>query len=346
MRHLLGRLLFEIMIGAQSLWHRLTDSVQLLRGLMRRRPHYIEQRWEGAEAGRLEGKVCIFVHFDRRGRVHEYVLYYLRALQAAGFRIVFVSNAPKLDPAGLEKVRGIADLVLRRANVGYDFGAYKDGLSAIPDLGALDMLLLANDSVYGPFSPIADLVARADCGRAQFWGLTDSWEGSYHLQSYFLLFGRDAIGNAAFAAFWRGVRYVNAKSYVIRKYEVGLSERLMKAGLRGGAMFSAREVSRVLFDEVNAGALKDPAMDEDSRKYLKRMLGVVERGAPLNISHFFWDRLIAKMGCPFLKRELLEKNPVAIPYVSRWQEVIGEVSDYDTDLIVRHLEVALRDRVA
>ncbi len=314
--------------------------------MLRFRRDYILARWPGADEGALEGKVCVFVHFDRRGRVHDYVLYYLDALAKGGFKIVFVTNAPKLDPAGLEAVRAVAHLVLRRSNVGYDFGAYKDGISVIPDLGKLDFLLLANDSVYGPFTSIDRLMAKVDLDRAQFWGLTDSWESAYHLQSYFLLFGRKALAEPAFRRFWRGVRYVNSKSYVIRKYEVGLSRALMKAGLRGTALFSSREASRMVMDEVDAGGLVDPGVDRFSRKYLKRMHSVVEDGTALNVSHFMWDRLIVKMGCPFLKRELLEKNPVAVPYVSRWPEVIGQVSDYDADLIVRHLEVSLRNRVA
>jgi lipopolysaccharide biosynthesis protein len=44
-------------------------------------------------------------------------------------------------------------LILRRKNVGYDFGGFKDAIARIPDLGRLDSLLLANDSVYGPFHP-------------------------------------------------------------------------------------------------------------------------------------------------------------------------------------------------
>lgn len=324
----------------------LVDRLRWLRGLLRFRSNYIQAQWPGADDGPLEGKVCVFVHYDRRGKVHDYVLFYLKALAKAGFKIVFVTNAPKLDPTGLDAVRRVAHRVLRRANVGYDFGAYKDGISMIPDLARLDFLLLANDSVYGPFSSIDQLMAKADPGRAQFWGLTDSWEESYHLQSYFLLFGRAALGNPAFRAFWRRVRYVNSKPYVIRNYELGLSRALMKAGLRGGALFSAREASRLVMDEVNAGGLVDPGVDRFSRKYLKRIHGVVEGGVALNISHFLWDRLIVKMGCPFLKRELLEKNPVAVPYVSRWPDIIRQVSDYDTDLIVRHLEFSLRDRVA
>jgi lipopolysaccharide biosynthesis protein len=50
------------------------------------------------------------------------------------------------------------------------------------------------------------------------------------------------------------------------------------------------------------------------------------------------------MGYPFIKRDLLQKNPVSIPYLARWPEVIGSVSDYDTDLIVRHLETSLKNR--
>ncbi len=318
---------------------------QWLRGMLRLRSNYILGRWPGVQDGALEGKVCVFVHFDRRGVIHEFVLFYLQSLRDAGFRIVFVSNAPKLDPAGLESLRSLAHLVLRRSNVGYDFGAYRDGISVIPDLAKLEFLLLANDSVYGPFSPIADMLGQIDQGRAQFWSLTDSWERNYHLQSYFLLFNQKAIASEAFRKFWRGVRYINSKTYVIRKYELGLSRNLMKAGLRGAALYSTREASRLVIDEVDAGALKNGALDDDSKKYLKRMYGVVERGAPLNISHFFWDRLIVTMGCPFLKRELLERNPVGVPYVSRWQEVIAGVSDYDTDLITRHLERTLKNRV-
>ena len=346
MKSLIGQLLRALFRVTQWVWYVATSWVEWLRGVLRRQPHYIEERWSGDHDGPIDGMACIFVHFDRRGIVHEFVLYYLKALTDAGFKIIFVSNAPRLDPAGLAKVRALAHTVLRRRNVGYDFGAYKDGLSQLPDPAGLDYLLLANDSVYGPFTPIADLMAGLDLVRAQFWGLTDSWERAYHLQSYFLLFSRRALIDPAFAKFWQGVRYINAKRYVIRNYEVGLPRKLMKAGLRGMALFSARDVSRVLRDEVDAGALRDPALDSDSKAYLDRMYAVMRHGGTLNISHFFWDRLILAMGCPFLKRELLEKNPVAVPYVSRWQEVISEISDYDTDLIVRHLEFSLRDRVA
>ncbi len=30
-------------------------------------------------------------------------------------------------------------------------------------------------------------------------------------------------------------------------------------------------------------------------------------------THYFWDDLVTVFSCPFIKRDLLEKNPVGIP---------------------------------
>jgi len=339
--NLFWKLLYVVIAAGR----RLISELRGLAGLLRRRTNFIEERWTGINDGQLDGKVCVFVHFDRKGEVHDFVMHYLRALRLAGFSIVFVSNAPKLKPAALQKVKSLSSLILRRANIGYDFGGYKDGISAIPNLEKLEMLLLANDSVYGPFTSLAAILERTRTTRAQFWGLTDCWDKAYHLQSYFLLFGPEVLNHEAFQSFWRKVRYVNSKSYVIRKYEVGLSQNLTQAGLRGAAFFSSREASHAVTNAVRNGALADEAMDGQRKRYLAMLNEALERGAPLNVSHYLWDYLIVKMGYPFIKRELLQKNPVFIPHLAHWQEVIGSVSDYDTDLIVRHLEVTLRNRL-
>jgi lipopolysaccharide biosynthesis protein len=322
--------------------------VSELRGSLsyfRQNKNFIEERWTGINDGKLDGKVCVFVHFDRKGEIHDYVLHYLRALRLAGFNILFVSNAPTLKPTALSKVLGLTGLVIRRANAGYDFGAYKDGIANIPDIKSLELLLLANDSVYGPFNSLAAVIDRTRETRAQFWGLTDCWDVAYHLQSYFLLFGPEAINNVAFGKFWKDVRYANSKNYIIRRYEVGLTQLMTRAGLRGTALYSSREAARAVNDAVRNGALTNKTLDEGSVEYLEMIHKHLENGVPLNISHYLWDYLIVKMGYPFLKRELLHKNPVSIPHIVRWQQVISSVSDFDTDLIVRHLEVSLKNRL-
>lgn len=312
--------------------------------LARTRRDFVEERREGRQDLRAAANVAVFSHFDPRGAVDDYILHYLRQLAEAGFTVVFVSNAPQLSRETFERLLPLCGLVVRRTNVGYDFGAYKDGMLQIPDLRRLESLVLANDSVYGPFHPLKDIVARMDDG-ADVWGITDSWERHHHLQSYFLLFGRSALRSASFAQFWRRFRYVNSKHWVITRGEIELSRQLRAGGLRLRALFPYRTVAAAFQSAVPFGSrLSGQGFDPVLRRYLRRLSAAVNRDVPLNITHFFWDYLIRRLGCPFLKRELLRDNPVRVPHIRWWKDVIASVSAYDTSLIPNHLESSLRKR--
>ncbi|CAO3424214.1 rhamnan synthesis F family protein [Azospirillum doebereinerae] len=329
---------------------RLFAYIAFAASVLRRRGDYVEERWNGER--RLEGaaRIAVFVHYDRAGIVHDYVLYYLRQLRIAGFELVFVSNAPSLTADSLAELQTLCALMVRRRNVGYDFGAFRDGLALLGPLEereGLEELLLANDSVYGPFHDLATLLRRADAGRASVWGITDSWQFGYHLQSYFLLFKRQALLSPAFAQFWRQVRYVQSKTWVVLRYEVGLSRALIRGGLRCAALFPYRQAATGVSEAVrHGGALAAPGLGRRHHAYLSMLFDAVDRGEPLNGSHYFWDYLIAEMGCPFLKRELLHKNPARVPFVHCWDSVIEASSSYDSDLILRHLEASMKNHCA
>src|SRR5579863_2204765 len=151
----------------------------------RRDQHYIVEQHNGDRELAGAKRVAIFVHYNRRGHVHDYVLYYLRSLRRAGFELVFVSNSPSLSAGARAALQPLCALVMRRRNIGYDFGAYRDGIRAIGGVAELDELLLANDSVYGPFEDLSTVLARCDPARAALWGMTDNWFRHFHLQSYF-----------------------------------------------------------------------------------------------------------------------------------------------------------------
>jgi lipopolysaccharide biosynthesis protein len=234
---------------------------------------------------------------------------------------------------------------VQRANVGMDFGAYKDGIGTLPRLDRLEALLLANDSVYGPFHDLGDVIGRMNLAEADVWGITDSWERRFHLQSYFLLFGRRALSHEAFAQFWSRVRYVQAKSWVICHYEIGLTQHLVRGGLRCRALFPYRVAATSMLAALRRQAAGEAFTPSERRQdFLASVVRAVEYGIPMNSSHFFWDHLIVRMGCPFLKRVLLRENPARIPGLVSWQEVIQSATKYDTDLIARHLECTLRRR--
>lgn len=308
------------------------------------RSKIVEQR-AGERQLRGARRVAIFLHYDRQGGLHDYVVHYLGALRQAGYEIVFVSNAPRLRDDAWARLAPYCAVMLRRRNLGHDFGGYKDALAVVGDLSGLDELILANDSVYGPLHDLGRLLRRCDGRTAAVWSITDNWDQRYHLQSYFLLFKQPAIRHPAFAEFWRRLRFVQSRTWVIRKYEIGLTQAMQKNGLRCQALFPYRQAAAALSDAVRRqGLLGREDLPEHHRQYAARLFEAIEKGAPLNATHYFWDYLVGEMGCPFLKRDLILYNRAQIPYVSQWEPLIRQTSAYDPDLILRHLETCARNR--
>ncbi|PHR59690.1 MAG: polysaccharide biosynthesis-like protein [Robiginitomaculum sp.] len=303
----------------------------------------VKQSWPGGQKS-TSGDLVIFAHFDKDGVIHGFVLEYLEQLALAGRRIIFVTNSPKFPDRQRTKLQGKVETILWRANKGYDFGAYADGIKAAGDLGELQSLLLCNDSVYGPVFPLASIFEQMSADTADMWSLTDSWDSHYHLQSYFLLFHKAVLRDAAFVRRWQKYIHVHSKSWVIRKHEIGLSKDAQKAGLRLRSLFRYRDLLDGFITKIgNASILEDTALVPSHRAFLKRIFDHAESGRPLNASHFFWDQLILA-GYPFIKRELLQSNPMHIPSLYKWEQLLVAVSKYDTDLINQHLETSMRDR--
>ena len=108
---------------------------------------------------------------------------------------------------------------------------------------------------------------------------------------------------------------------------------------------SARErIAETIGAAALAGQLNRQDLGEERRRYLELLCAAIARGTPLNATHVFWDYLIGELGCPFLKRDLLLRNPMGLPFVSQWRLLLERASDYDTDLIIQDLESALRHR--
>ena len=267
----------------------------------------------------LGPRVALVCHFDRHGTLREDLPAYLAALGAAGLSVVLVSNAGYLAPSALERLRGLVACVLVRRNVGYDFGAWRDALEHL-GLPRADtqFLLLANDSVYGPFAPLAPLLARMDFAVADLWGMTDSLQVRPHLQSYFLAVGSRALHSTAWSAFWRGVRPVPSKHWLIRWQEIGLTQRLLAAGFSYRALFP--------YGELIARATPRT----------KRFRAALAGTTPLNPSVELWRELLAA-GFPFIKRELLRDNPTRAADLGDWREQVHAHFDADTGPIERDL---------
>lgn len=255
-------------------------------------------------------KLAILAHFDVHGRIDAYVLGYVRELVACGFDVALVSTCAHLDPRDLDEARQWCCLVATRTNRGIDFGSWKVGLKAISDWQTYERLLLVNDSVFGPLFPLASVFAKAEALDVAVVGMTDGHEFTPHLQSYFLLFDLERHGVGSFVEdYFNRVRLLRVKQNAIWAYEVRLASCAAAAGLSWRALFPAAEQPKFV------------------------------PGAPFNVTHDSWDTLISAQRFPFLKRELLTRNPKHIPHVATWPQVVTEAaSSYDIRLIRDYLE--------
>ncbi|HEX2676791.1 MAG TPA: rhamnan synthesis F family protein [Polyangiales bacterium] len=226
-------------------------------------------------------RLAVLAHHEPHGHVHGYVLQHLRALRQVAGRVVLVSSSP-LTAAARAEAAAVCDRVLLRANVGYDFAAWRDALAG--ESLDLDALILTNDSVLGPFADYAQLFARMH--EADFWGATDSHEYTWHVQSYFLVTSRRVLASEAFRRFWAGVLDYRDKVQVVRSYELGWSSYLVDQGFRGAAV--------VPFETV-AGHLEREARFPWSRpKHLERRSLLV-----------CYPEELIRLGAPFVKRRSL-----------------------------------------
>ncbi len=269
------------------------------------------------------GEVALFVHYDAVGAVADRVLDTLDRLREAGLSVLFVSNAGALRDEAMAALRARCAGVLVRRNLGYDFGAMREGLRFWREaLAGVRLLVLLNDSVLGPFAPLRPVLDRLDFARADVWGLVGSEQRAPHVQSWFLAVGRRALDDAAWARFWAGVRPVRSKAWVVGRSEVGFSRAMRRAGLRVAAAWGYRELLAL--------ALADAPEDasEAERRQRARVRAVLAWGGALNPTADLW-RQVLHAGCPFVKRELVERNPAGVLDAAEWREAMGARSGVD-----------------
>jgi lipopolysaccharide biosynthesis protein len=189
------------------------------------------------------------------------------------------------------------------------------------------------------------MMARVDFNQADLWGTTESWQYRYHLQSYFLLAGRRAMTSPAWQSFWRGVRQVSSKQWVVARYEVGLTQKLLKAGLRCQPLWSYNELlDRVIDLPVPEETEKKIDPIEHMRVIAnQRLRTAAANRTALNPTSDLWRQLLLA-GFPFLKVELLRKNPTNVPDVADWRSVAAEIPGADLAMIERDLQLQMRNR--
>ncbi|MBB5864294.1 rhamnosyltransferase [Xanthomonas arboricola] len=247
-------------------------------------------------------RVAVVAHFDAEGLLSDFTRRLLDELLLHAQRIVLVST--RLAP---EQALNLDDRikVIVRENVGYDFYSFRTGIFAVEALYSYDELIIANDSVVTiDRGGIGKAFAQMRDVECDVWGMTESLQVSRHLQSYFLVFRKNAFFSHYFDRFWRNVRVLDDKWEIILSYEVGLTQWLLTHGAKLGVAYQPDEAAK----QVAATRIK--------RKRLRDGVNVLiaapsKQGVLMaNPAHYHWDELYRRFG--FIKSEVLRDDPLGV----------------------------------
>ncbi len=253
-------------------------------------------------------RICLFAQYNRAETLPDSLFHYLCELKRAGFEtVVALSGKSNITDADCDRLDELGVRAVTRANAGLDFGAWAMLVRAGAAEGA-DEILLANDSVVGPFAPLAPIVA--DMAGFDAWGMVESREGRPHLQSWFVCLSAAALASGAVGRVFAQPFEAMSKPEIIAHGELGL-----------GAAFEAESLG---------GAARHRSVFR-----LRPSLLVA-----INPMHFRWRPLLRSGLVPFLKLELLRDNPSRILGLHDWRRVIGDAGIDELSWI----EVSLADR--
>lgn len=158
-------------------------------------------------------------------------------LVICGYEVVLVSACERTESLILDSEISERITILRKPNVGYDFGSWSIGLLTFPEIGKAKEVLLLNDSNSGPFGPLADLLNTMNESPYDITGITDSPQHRYHIQSFMMHFKNNSINHKSMVNFWQNIRSQDNKLNVVLAYEIGLTSRAQRNGLYVGSIY-------------------------------------------------------------------------------------------------------------
>jgi lipopolysaccharide biosynthesis protein len=275
---------------------------------------FVVQVWPGDQELSNNGqfRLVLFAHHDSGPRIAEYVVYQLSCLARLPATIVFVSTAPHLSEESIARIRSFCHTIVLRKNIGWDFGSWKMAMDLCPLLiDRARTLILMNDSCYGPFCSLDQIVHTLESKDNCLSGITACHEIDYHIQSYFMLFPEGVLKSPYFADFRNGLRYLQSKWSVIIRFEVGTSVLARKHGIE-------------LYPWVQEGELQKTGAQLSQ---LKR-----------NLTIWDWEMLLLENFSPFLKKSLFGESRQFLGDREHlvW-DYVRERTDYPPSLIENHL---------
>jgi lipopolysaccharide biosynthesis protein len=197
-------------------------------------------------------RLFVYVVWDRRGGVDDYVPYALAGMRAEAAHILVVVNGT-LSQEGRAKLEPVCDDILVRDNTGYDIWAQKEALEHVGDaISEFDEIILTNDTWFGPVRPYGPVLARMASRPVDFWGLSDHAREEpnpftrkgvlhYHLQSFWIAVRRSMFLSEAWRAYWRDLPAMPDYFDAVLKHEAVFTHHFATRGFHHDVAFPSAD---------------------------------------------------------------------------------------------------------
>ena len=187
-------------------------------------------------------RLFLFAGYDKDSIADPTLLHYLGVLSGLGDVIFTMDN--ELPDTELRNIKGIPNVLHASAvrHMEYDFGSYKRGYIWARDnkiLDKYDWVYLVNDSVLGPLFDLETILKDLESRGVDFTGMT-TWGGkniSVHIQSWFVGLSAKIFKAEFFDNFITNVRHQTEKKDIVYRYELGLSNLILKRGFKHYVVF-------------------------------------------------------------------------------------------------------------
>ncbi len=170
--------------------------------------------------------VCFFASYYKSDNIPYYVTVYLKELKKHFTEVVLLSSQNQVSQTDLQFLKNENIQVSLEKNEGFDFGLWYKAFQK-HDVTAYDKIALVNDSCI-LFKPLDEIMKWSQANTAELQGITLSDAISPHVQSYFLIIDKKAIGTVN--DYFTQHKIIERIEDVILTYEVGLSKLLISKG--------------------------------------------------------------------------------------------------------------------
>jgi lipopolysaccharide biosynthesis protein len=189
-------------------------------------------------------RLFLFAAYDKNNVIDDTVVHYVKHLSSLGDVIFVMDNhLSQSDQKKISDIDNVLHIITEKHNE-YDFGSYKRGYIWAYDnklLKKYDWLYLVNDSVYGPLSPLNNILSDLESRGVDEVGLLENTEENHpaHIQSWFLGVSKNIFTQPFFDEFMRTVKHEDDKWDIITKYEVRLSRLILRHGYQMSAFLQS-----------------------------------------------------------------------------------------------------------